>query len=36
MSSPVKTPNFCLRCWHYVHGKCVKTKDDYCKITKSK
>ena len=36
MSSPVKTPNLCLRCWHYVHGKCVKTKDDYCRTTKSK
>ena len=34
--SVVKTPILCLRCWHYVHGKCVKTKDDYCKITKSK
>ena len=34
--SIVKTKNLCLRCWHYVHGKCVKTKDDYCKITRTK
>jgi hypothetical protein len=28
--------NLCLKCWFYVHGKCVKGPDDYCKITKSK
>ena len=31
-----KIPNLCLRCWFYVQGKCVKTPNDYCKITKSK
>lgn len=36
MSSPVKTPNLCLRCWHYLHGKCIKRPEDYCKITRSK
>ena len=36
MSSPVRSKNLCLRCWFYVQGKCVKTKDDYCKITKSR
>ena len=34
--SIVKTRNLCLRCWYYVQGKCVKTPDDYCKITKSR
>ena len=31
-----KIPNLCLRCWFYVQGKCVKTPNDYCKITKTK
>ena len=34
--SPVKTKNLCLRCWFYKNGRCMKTPDDYCKITKSK
>ena len=34
--SIVKSKNLCLTCWFYVHGKCVKGPDDYCKITKSK
>jgi len=34
--SNIKTKNLCLRCWHYVQGKCVKQPDDYCKITRSK
>lgn len=36
--STVRTPNLCLRlrCWFYVHDKCVKGPEDYCKITKSK
>ena len=33
--SPVKTPNLCLRCWHYVNGKCVNEPWEYCKITRS-
>ena len=31
-----KSRNLCLRCWFYMHGKCVKGQDDYCKITRSK
>ena len=34
--SYVKSPNLCLRCWFYKNGRCVKTQEDYCKITKSK
>lgn len=34
--SRIHTPNLCLRCWHYLHGKCVKGPNDYCKITRSK
>lgn len=36
MSSPVRTPNLCLRCWFYVGGVCRKGPDDYCKILRSK
>jgi len=36
MSSPVRTPNLCLRCWFYVGGVCRKTPNDWCKITRSK
>lgn len=31
-----KSKNLCLTCWHYLHGKCVKGPNDYCKITRSK
>ena len=34
--SAVKGKNWCLSCWFYVQGKCVKTPDDYCKILRSK
>ena len=34
--SVVKSKNLCLSCWFYVNHVCVKTKDDYCKITRSK
>jgi len=36
MSSPVKSKNLCLTCWYYVHGKCVKGPENYCRITRSK
>lgn len=32
----IHTPNLCLRCWLYFNGKCNKTPEDYCKITKSR
>lgn len=28
--------NLCLSCWWYLHGKCVKPEEGYCKITRSK
>ena len=26
--------NYCLRCWWYVQGKCVKPEEGYCKVCK--